>query len=141
MENIDPQLNQRLQQLGLAADDLPRFLQDVARSISAQPAVGLAALNRKLEAWGWRGAALDAATLELIQRQFADVGMSPPAVEDIIRDPEGLQQLLEKIYRERGFDFRGYSKTSLNRRIQRRLQARGVETFSAYSRVLNDDPK
>ena len=51
-----------------------------------------------------------------------------------------LQDLLEKIYRERGFDFREYKETTLERRIARRLRARGVDTYAGYEGVLSRDP-
>ena len=53
---------------------------------------------------------------------------------------KGLQCLLEKVYRERGFDFRGYKETTLTRRLARRLRARGAETYADYARVLDQDP-
>lgn len=51
-----------------------------------------------------------------------------------------LQRLLEKIYRERGFDFREYRESTLTRRLARRLQARGVQSYAGYARVLDQDP-
>jgi chemotaxis methyl-accepting protein methylase len=55
-----------------------------------------------------------------------------------MRDGEAcgeLQNLLEKIYRELGFDFRGYKETTLTRR----LRARGAQTYADYARVLDQD--
>jgi hypothetical protein len=46
-----------------------------------------------------------------------------------------LQSLLEKIYHERGFDFREYKDTTLKRRIGRRLRACGVDTYAGYEHV------
>src|SRR3954451_14776902 len=51
-----------------------------------------------------------------------------------------LEALLEFIKLKRGFDFTGYKKPSLGRRIQKRLQARQVETYGQYRRLLEDDP-
>jgi chemotaxis methyl-accepting protein methylase len=51
-----------------------------------------------------------------------------------------LQSLLEKIYHERGFDFREYKDTTLKRRIGRRLRACGVDTYAGYEHVLSQDP-
>ncbi len=51
-----------------------------------------------------------------------------------------LQCLLEKVYRERGFDFREYKESTLTRRLARRLHARGAETYADYARVLDQDP-
>ena len=51
-----------------------------------------------------------------------------------------MQCLLEKIYRERGFDFREYKEGTLTRRIGRRLRARGAETYAHYACILDKDP-
>ena len=50
-----------------------------------------------------------------------------------------LQHLLEKIYRDRGFDFREYRETTLIRRLGRRLRARGAGSYAEYARVLDRD--
>ncbi len=55
-------------------------------------------------------------------------------------DQAGLQQLLEKIYRERGFDFREYRKSTLTRRIGRRLHATGVVSYEQYAGILDRRP-
>jgi chemotaxis methyl-accepting protein methylase len=47
--------------------------------------------------------------------------------------------LMEKIYGERGFDFRGYKETTLTRRLGRRLRARGVHTYTDYAGILDND--
>jgi two-component system CheB/CheR fusion protein len=52
----------------------------------------------------------------------------------------GLDELLEYIRLQRGFDFTGYKKASLGRRIQKRLQARHVETYADYRGLLEADP-
>ncbi|WP_026731981.1 CheR family methyltransferase [Fischerella sp. PCC 9605] len=51
-----------------------------------------------------------------------------------------LENLLEYIKRNRGFDFRGYKRTSLSRRIKRRMQALGVESYSEYLDYLEVHP-
>src|SRR3989339_1784011 len=51
-----------------------------------------------------------------------------------------LHILMEKIYRERGLDFREYKETTLTRRLCRRLGARGVKTYNDYARILDHDP-
>ena len=53
---------------------------------------------------------------------------------------EELRDLLEKVYHERGFDFREYRESTLTRRIGRRLRARGVETYASYAHLLDKDP-
>ena len=55
-------------------------------------------------------------------------------------EPDELERLMEKIYRERGFDFREYRKSTLTRRLGRRLNARGAITYGDYADVLDKDP-
>jgi chemotaxis protein methyltransferase CheR len=47
--------------------------------------------------------------------------------------------LLNKIRRERGLDCRQYKPAFLERRLAVRLRARGVESYQAYARLLDDD--
>jgi chemotaxis methyl-accepting protein methylase len=54
-------------------------------------------------------------------------------------DRGDLISLMEKIYRERGFDFRGYRESTLTRRLGRRLHARGVHNYTDYASVLDND--
>ena len=51
-----------------------------------------------------------------------------------------LEELLEYIKRERGFDFTGYKRPSLTRRISRRMQEVGVEGFENYLAFLEAQP-
>ncbi len=46
-------------------------------------------------------------------------------------NPE-LENLLEYIKRNRGFDFSGYKRPSLSRRISKRMQTVDVENYSEY---------
>ncbi|MBW4591723.1 MAG: PAS domain-containing protein [Brasilonema angustatum HA4187-MV1] len=54
-------------------------------------------------------------------------------------NPE-LENLLEYIKRNRGFDFSGYKRTSLSRRIFKRMQTIGVENFNDYLDYLEVHP-
>lgn len=54
--------------------------------------------------------------------------------------PGDIASLLEKIYSDRGWDFRDYKKTSLSRRIGKRMQAHSISTYSDYCDVLEKDP-
>ena len=53
---------------------------------------------------------------------------------------EGLLQILEKVYKERGFDFRQYKESSLRRRIERRLRATKTDSYEEYVKVLDKEP-
>ncbi|MBI5492747.1 MAG: protein-glutamate O-methyltransferase CheR [Deltaproteobacteria bacterium] len=54
-------------------------------------------------------------------------------------DP-ALTDLLEKVYHARGWDFRNYKRTSLMRRVSKRLNALSVGSMGEYSRFLEADP-
>lgn len=56
------------------------------------------------------------------------------------RTEKGLPVLLEKVYAERGWDFRGYKKTTLARRVTKRLQANRASSLSEYLELLEKDP-
>lgn len=55
-------------------------------------------------------------------------------------NPE-FEALLSYLKRSRGFDFTGYKRTSLMRRIERRLQAVNVESYADYIDYLEVDPE
>ena len=48
-----------------------------------------------------------------------------------------LDLLLEKVYRDSGYDFREYKLGTVTRRLQRRLYATGVRTYLEYMRFLD----
>ncbi len=56
-------------------------------------------------------------------------------------DEEELKNLLEKIYTERSYDFRGYKKSSLKRRIQKRMLATQIKSYAEYAQLLDTSPQ
>jgi two-component system CheB/CheR fusion protein len=56
------------------------------------------------------------------------------------RGQDGLAALLDFLKRNRGFDFSGYKRTSLERRIRRRMQEVGIETYEEYQDHLEVTP-
>ncbi len=54
-------------------------------------------------------------------------------------DP-ALEELLTYLRRNRGFDFTGYKRTSLDRRIRKRMQTVGVASFTEYQDYLEVHP-
>ncbi|RME83751.1 MAG: chemotaxis protein CheR, partial [Caldilineae bacterium] len=52
---------------------------------------------------------------------------------------QALAALLDKIRRERGLDCSQYKPSFLKRRLAVRLRARGVTSYSAYGRLLDDE--
>lgn len=53
---------------------------------------------------------------------------------------QDLMVLLDKIYGDRGWDFRNYKRASLRRRIHKRLTALNVSSYLDYCRSLDTDP-
>jgi two-component system, chemotaxis family, CheB/CheR fusion protein len=51
-----------------------------------------------------------------------------------------LKDLLDYLKRSRGFDFSGYKKTTLSRRIERRMSAVGVRGYAEYQDYLEVNP-
>ena len=60
-----------------------------------------------------------------------------PEIDD---DAEAFRRLLEFIHRSRGFDFSGYKKTSLKRRLARPMQEAGVSSYDDYQDYLEANP-
>jgi two-component system CheB/CheR fusion protein len=57
-------------------------------------------------------------------------------------DADGdLEVLLDYLRRSRGFDFTGYKRTSLSRRIDKRMQAVGADGYLGYLDHLEVDPE
>lgn len=66
-------------------------------------------------------------------------GPFPPQPPLVCDDPAGLQSLLELIFKQKGWDFREYNSTTLSRRLNKRLLARGVSDYEEYYRTLQEN--
>ncbi|HEX6714153.1 MAG TPA: CheR family methyltransferase [Thermoleophilaceae bacterium] len=55
--------------------------------------------------------------------------------------PQELAELLDYLKRSRGFDFSGYKKTTLSRRIEKRMAVVDRPTFSEYQDYLEVNPR
>ena len=65
--------------------------------------------------------------------------LTPPAVEGDDLESVELDLFLEGVYRLYGYDFRGYARASLRRRLTAIMRAEGIATVSALQdRVLHD---
>ena len=51
-----------------------------------------------------------------------------------------LKGLVETLAEERGLDHRGYKRTSLERRVRRRMQQVGMASFSDYLEYIRNNP-
>ncbi|MBL7125674.1 MAG: protein-glutamate O-methyltransferase CheR [Dehalococcoidales bacterium] len=52
-----------------------------------------------------------------------------------------LDVLLEKVYRDSGYDFRGYRRGTVTRRLGRRMLTTGVKTYLDYMHFLDSHPE
>ncbi|HZQ22120.1 MAG TPA: CheR family methyltransferase [Terriglobales bacterium] len=52
----------------------------------------------------------------------------------------GLTDLLEELFQDRGFDFRGYKRTSLERRFRKRMFQLSIPTYAAYRDFIREHP-
>ncbi len=72
-------------------------------------------------------------------KAIAYVSKNPP--HKIEQDHEvGFNQLLERIYQDRGLDFSRYHRNILKRRVALRLRARNLNSYREYLSILADDP-
>ena len=62
-------------------------------------------------------------------------------MNDIAEQGQGFQALIDFIKRSRGFDFTGYKPTSLMRRIGKRVETIGLQTFGDYMDYLEVHPE
>ncbi|MFC1939146.1 CheR family methyltransferase [Chloroflexota bacterium] len=56
-------------------------------------------------------------------------------------ETKALDLLLEKVYRDGGYDFREYKRGTVTRRLERRLHVTGVRTYLDYMQFLDSHPE
>jgi two-component system, chemotaxis family, CheB/CheR fusion protein len=56
-------------------------------------------------------------------------------------DNHDMDQLLEHLHQKRGFDFSGYKRTTLNRRIHKRMQDVSIDNVVDYTDYLEVHPE
>lgn len=56
-------------------------------------------------------------------------------------DTAALDSLLEKVYRDTGYDFREYKRGTVTRRLERRLHTTGARTYLDYMEFLDAHPE
>jgi chemotaxis protein methyltransferase CheR len=62
-------------------------------------------------------------------------------LRDAEREELEIDLLLEAVWRQYGFDFRGYSRASLKRRLWRRVHLEHLQTISGLTEQLLHDPR
>ncbi len=63
-----------------------------------------------------------------------------PGRMDLVDEDSALEGLLDFLKANRGFDFTGYKRTSLARRIRRRMDGLTIEDFDSYRMFLEANP-
>jgi two-component system, chemotaxis family, CheB/CheR fusion protein len=71
---------------------------------------------------------------EQVEETPSDIGDEAP------QDEAGFELLLDFLHRSRGFDFGGYKRQTLTRRVLRRMQTVGQSTFAGYIDYLQVRP-
>lgn len=75
-------------------------------------------------------------------RNNAGVVELPDREEGLNRDEQDLlQKIFTRLYTEVGLDFSGYKRSTVLRRLERRLQVRSINTLEEYLHLLREDPK
>src|SRR4051794_12404884 len=57
-----------------------------------------------------------------------------------VEPDDGMEELLQYVKESRGFDFTGYKRASLTRRIQKRMAMAGADGYAAYQEILEAEP-
>ncbi len=70
----------------------------------------------------------------------AEFEAAAETAEGPVPDPPDFEPLLEHLRRDRGFDFHGYKRATLIRRIERRMQTIGIASFRDYLAHLESNP-
>src|SRR5262249_11529172 len=63
-----------------------------------------------------------------------------PAQVSAADDPEALRDVLTLLRVRTGHDFSNYKTATVQRRVERRMNLRGVTSVSAYSRLIRQEP-
>jgi two-component system CheB/CheR fusion protein len=66
---------------------------------------------------------------------------APCKPDDLASAEDALQSILVQLHHHTGHDFRHYKRATVLRRIERRLQVRGVSSLPEYLRLLESDEK
>lgn len=77
--------------------------------------------------------------IEEISKAINYVNKNPPHKIDIDREG-GFNQLIERIYQDRGLDFSQYHRSLLKRRVALRLRANKLNSYTEYLTVLAENP-
>ena len=74
-------------------------------------------------------------------RPAHDVTETIPADNQTPDEDEGLEPLLEYLKEARGFDFSGYKRATVGRRIRKRISEIGIDGYESYADYLEANPR
>ncbi|HEY4409154.1 MAG TPA: chemotaxis protein CheB [Acidimicrobiia bacterium] len=121
------------------ADDPPDFVlpvgeigAQIAKLAREEAPVGRALEARAAGRWGRIG------PVSSVSDQDEPEGPAEDSLSEA--DHDDFERLLGYLKRSRGFDFTGYKRASLMRRVSARMKAVGTETFAEYLDFLQVDP-
>ena len=136
---FDMKLVKQLASKGIDPNQIPDFLRDIVKIITSNAHLGLKGINHNIQKSQWKGVFLERPLFQLILESFEKMSVIDESFEEIINDDQGMSQLIQKIYQERGLDFRGYCKSSLARRLSRFLLSQGITTYDECLKLIHND--
>ncbi len=83
---------------------------------------------------------IDPVADETVTDEIADAEVTDAEMEDDASTSEAFENLLQYLKNARSFDFTGYKRSSLKRRVERRLQEIQVPSFADYIDYLEVHP-
>lgn len=81
---------------------------------------------------------MPAQLISYVEHSFLKKAIKVPPVTD--KTPEMVQKILTIIKNKTGHDFSFYKKSTINRRIERRMNLHDIENVSTYARYLQEHP-
>ncbi|MBI0581995.1 MAG: PAS domain-containing protein [Methanomassiliicoccales archaeon] len=77
---------------------------------------------------------------DIIRRFFESPGTMVPHWAEPGKNIDGMQRILSIVMKETGHDFSLYKKSTIQRRIERRLKLHQIESLEQYASYLKDHP-
>ena len=78
---------------------------------------------------------------QLPEKLLAFLSSAPPRLTPAAKLPEALRQIFVLLRSRTGHDFSAYKRTTISRRIERRMHVHHIETPQDYARYLQTNPR
>ncbi|KPA16529.1 chemotaxis protein CheR [Candidatus Magnetomorum sp. HK-1] len=138
---FDNNLITRLSTKGVPPDRVSDFIVYVSKQVTSGTYMGLKGINFFLNKSEWKGITLDHTSFLMILEALEKTSSIDDQDDEVIDDYDGLSLLVDKVYKERGFDFRNYCKASLSRKVSRFLFTQDIQSYGDYIKLLDNDPQ